>query len=249
MKYLIDYKSISNIGGRPVNEDSVGEHISNELSCFILCDGLGGHGMGDKASQLVRDVFNSCFNSMTNPKKELGEAFIAGQHLLTAEQEKLRVSSKMKTTASALVLDKKKAYIGFVGDSRVYVFGEKGILKRTLDHSVPQMLALAKDIDDKDIRNHPDRSSLLKVMGTNWDESAYEILKPMPLRKCKGFLLCSDGFWELIEDEEMFEDLISSSSAEEWLEKMNSKVQKRGKDLGSKMDNNSAIAVMIDRSK
>ncbi len=249
MQYQIDYKSISNVGGRPVNEDSVGEYISESLSGFILCDGLGGHGMGDKASQLVRDVFTSCFSSMTKPKKELGSAFVAGQDLLTAEQEKLKVSSKMKTTASALVIDNKKAYIGFVGDSRIYAFGEKGILKRTLDHSVPQMLALAKDIDEKEIRNHPDRSSLLKVMGMPWDEPKYELLKAIPLRKCKGFLMCSDGFWELIEDEEIFELLINSSSAEEWLEKMNSMVQERGKVLGEKMDNNSAIAVMVNKSK
>ena len=50
------YAIFTNNGGRKVNEDYVGAFRNAENNCFVLCDGLGGHGMGDVASRLVVDV-------------------------------------------------------------------------------------------------------------------------------------------------------------------------------------------------
>jgi len=81
----------------------------------------------------------------------------------------------------------------------------------------------------------------MRSMGVEWETPQYELMKPVPMRKCQAFLLCSDGFWELILEEEMCSLLKNSSSPEEWLEEMEKVVLKNGKDKN--MDNYSAIAV------
>ena len=105
-----------------------------------------------------------------------------------------------------------------------------------MDHSVPQMLVMAREIKEKDIRNHPDRNRLLKVMGIEWEEPAFKIEEPLRTDECQAILMCSDGFWELITEKEMCKILKKSNTVQEWIEKMAEVVQENGKDKN--MDNN-----------
>ena len=241
MKQSFTYVTYTDRGGREINEDAVGVFHHEDLNCFVLCDGLGGHGMGDVASSLTVEVFRDQFSKTDEAVNFLGQAFSASQDILMAEQKLRGAGRKMKTTAAAVVTDDSHAYIGHIGDSRAYVF-QKGKAKvRTQDHSIPQMLALSGEIKEKEIRNHPDRNILLRVLGVEWEEPMYELIAPIPLKKCQAFLLCSDGFWELIEEKTMCELLKRSSCVEEWLQLMVDVVRSNG--TGKNMDNNSAIAV------
>ena len=236
----LTYSTFTDPGSRKVNEDSIGVCNNEENNCFILCDGLGGHGMGDVASLLVVDVFKSQFEKCHDCSEFLGSTFLAAQDVLMAKQSELHAERKMKTTAVSVVTDNKNAYIGHVGDSRLYIFSRNKVKRRTLDHSIPQMLVLSKDIKDSEIRNHPDRNVLLRVLGIDWEEPMYELIKPIPLKKCQAFLLCSDGFWELIEENEMCELLKKAKTVNEWLDNMVDVVRTNGN-----MDNFSAIAVWL----
>ncbi|MBO5870723.1 MAG: serine/threonine-protein phosphatase [Clostridia bacterium] len=231
----------TNVGGRQINEDSVGVFQNGENNCYILCDGLGGHGMGDVASSLVVSVFESQFKKTDDVVNFVGETFAAAQDILMAEQKARNAKRKMKTTGVAVVTDDRNAYFGYIGDSRGYVFHRNKVKTRTLDHSIPQMLVLSKEIKEDQIRNHPERNILLRVMGVDWEDNMYELMSPMPLKKCQAFLLCSDGFWELIDEKEMCLQLKKANSVEEWLDNMVKIVQANGE--GKNMDNYSAIAV------
>ncbi len=241
MQKGFQYAVFSNVGGRRVNEDSVGVFSNGERRCYVLCDGLGGHGMGDVASSLVVSVFEERFAAAQDVTDFIGQTLTAAQERLLCEQAARNAKRKMKTTAVAIVMDERNAYIGHIGDSRGYVFGRNRVKMRTLDHSIPQMLVLSHEIKECDIRNHPDRNTLLRVMGIEWDEAMYELADPIPLKKCQAFLLCSDGFWELIDENEMCAQLKRASSAEQWLSGMVETVQKNGE--GRDMDNYSAIAI------
>ena len=243
MKSVITFAEYSDPGGRPVNEDSIGAFVNGQNHGFVLCDGLGGMGMGDQASRLVVQVFQNMFMKAGKMSRFLPEAFQAAQDVLTAEQVHLHAEERMKTTAVAMVTDQKKIYVGHVGDSRAYLFRDNKILWRTLDHSIPQMLALTGDIQESEIRNHKNRSIILRTMGIAWDEPMYELAKPVSTSKCDAVLLCSDGFWELIEDEDMCVLLSQARNPKEWLDEMVSVVKRNG--AGRDMDNNSAIAVWI----
>lgn len=238
---MIQFATFTDPGDRLINEDAINCMQSGTNTCCVLCDGLGGHGMGDIASALVTEVFRDAFFKASDMKGFLGEAFTAAQEILMTEQAERNAKRKMKTTAVALALDGKNAYIGHIGDSRLYVFKNNKVKFRTKDHSIPQMLVLSGDIKESEIRNHPDRNIVLRVMGVDWDEPMFELEASMPLKKCNAFLLCSDGFWELIEEPQMCACLKAAASPEEWLRMMTAEVKQNG--VGRNMDNYSAIAV------
>lgn len=194
------YSVFTDKGNRNVNEDSIGVFARGDSSCFILCDGLGGHGMGDAASKLVVNVFQNRFDTVGITPEFTKESFVIAQDLLLMEQKRLNVGKKMKTTGVSVSLDEKKIYVGHVGDSRAYIFTKNKVRCRTIDHSIPQMLVLSGEIKESEIRNHPDRSSLLRVIGVEWDKPMCDIMKPIGRKKAQAILLCSDGFWELIEE-------------------------------------------------
>ncbi|MCD8005855.1 MAG: protein phosphatase 2C domain-containing protein [Oscillospiraceae bacterium] len=237
------YSVFTDKGNRNVNEDSVGAFVKDDAGCFILCDGLGGHGMGDAASSLVVDVFKNRFNDVGAKSGFIGETFGIAQDMLLMEQKRIGAEKKMKTTGVSVVTDGKNVYVGHIGDSRAYIFSKNKVKCRTLDHSIPQMLVLSGEIKESEIRNHPDRSALLRVIGVEWDEPMYEIMRPVSKRKCQAMLLCSDGFWELIDEEKMCELLRRSENVDEWLKMMVDIVKENG--IGRDMDNYSAIAVWM----
>ncbi|MGN0165878.1 MAG: PP2C family protein-serine/threonine phosphatase [Lachnospiraceae bacterium] len=238
---MLKYAVFTNIGGRKVNEDAVGAFEKDGRHCFVVCDGLGGHGMGEVASELVKKTIGEQFNKTDEMENFLGQAIITAQNILMAEQSVRQVPQKMKTTVVSLVADDETAYIGHVGDSRLYVFNKNKVKLRTYDHSIPQMLVWSGEIKEKEIRNHPDRNLVLRVMGTPWEQPMYELKEPLPLKKCQAFLLCTDGFWELIEEKEMCRLLKKAKNVEEWLFDMVEVVKQNGK--CREMDNFSAIAV------
>lgn len=239
---MVPYDQFSDIGSRPVNEDSVCVVSRDGEQLFVLADGLGGHGKGDEASQLVTAVFEREFLTDGEKKEDfLSKTFQKAQDELMCAQEEKHAQSAMKTTAVVLWLRDGKAAWGHIGDSRLYGFRRNKVRMRTLDHSVPQMLVLAGEIKEKQIRKHPDRSRLLRVMGVPWEEPRYELANTVNQKDYQAFLLCSDGFWELIDEKTMGKLLKKSSTPEAWMTAMVEEIRKNG--MGEKMDNFSAIAV------
>ncbi len=230
-------------GTRPVNEDYVVTYDNNGNMLVVVADGLGGHDKGEVASKHVAEYIKEhyCFENEIN--EELRRVIVGAQDSLLELQRKEKAVNAMKTTVVALVIRGEKACIAHVGDSRGYVFEKGKRYSRTLDHSVPQMLVLAGDIKEKEIRCHAERSSLLRVLGSPWEKDAVESSDEIDLKKVKAFLLCSDGFWELITEKDMMRCLKKAKSPDEWLLKMAEIVEKNGK--GKEMDNYTAGAVFV----
>jgi len=243
---MIEYATITEIGEKPCNEDAVRVFENQPLSTygFILADGLGGHGNGDIASSFVAD----CVGAAIENTDSIGDGFIdqcfdISQKMLMEEKE-LKGLPSIKTTLVTLLITNGVAQWGHVGDSRLYHFRDGKQLSRTVDHSVPQMLLMSGQIEEKDIRHHPDRSVLLRAMGAHWDAPAYEISqRNMPVKKGDVFLLCSDGFWEWIEEKDMLRILKKNTPPYDALREMTAVVKESGKGQG--MDNLSAILIKI----
>lgn len=241
---MVTYKKMSEPGTREYNEDFVSIAEKGSQLCCVLCDGLGGHGKGEEASKLVANEIISFFVNNDNFIDRMDEAFEVAQKKLLEEQRIKSAKHEMKTTAVVLVITDKEIRWGHIGDSRAYMFKKHRYKKRTLDHSVPQMLVLARDIKEKEIRNHPDRNKLLRVMGVEWGASSYVISKKVRRKPNLSFLLCSDGFWELI-DEKNMSSLLKENAGDvnKWVDSMCEVVKVNGQ--GKNMDNFSAIAVML----
>lgn len=105
------------------------------------------------------------------------------------------------------------------------------------------MLVNMGKIKEKDIRHHEDRSRLLRVMGTEWDAPKYQVVDNFTVTNHSSFLLCSDGFWELIDEKMMCKTLKKAKTPTEWLFNMREIILKNGK--GTNMDNYSAIAIFV----
>ena len=241
----VQFDWMSKVGGREVNEDSVYCGEDNQNFLFLVADGLGGHGKGEVASQLAADSFQQVFTQTSSEKTEciLSQAFDLAQQRILEDQKKTGSALDMKTTGVALSIGPETVQWAHVGDSRLYAFRKNKIVSRTLDHSVPKMLALAGDIREKHIRNHPDRNRLLRVMGVEWEEPCYVLSEDYGIEEFQAFLLCSDGFWELITEKKMCSLLKKSGSVSEWLKRMSQEVEKNGE--GRNMDNYTAVAVWI----
>lgn len=240
---MIDYIIFSNEGSREINEDRAGVATFDGAYCFAVADGLGGHGNGEIAAQLAVDAVCTLFAEQGYSDSFFEQAFLNAQNSILAEQNRTGSPSKMKTTLVILVIKDSKAVWAHVGDSRLYCFKHDKIKKRTIDHSVPQMLAISGEIKEKDIRHHPDRNRLMRVMGVQGEKPNYDVSPEMKLFGEYSFLLCTDGFWELIEDDEMEDELKDSYTPNLWLEKMSKDVLENGS--GTEMDNYTAIAVNV----
>lgn len=241
---MITYSYISENGGRPVNEDAVSVAQKGESFCFTLCDGLGGHGCGDVASAEVTKIFSDLFEkSDLLPKEFFERAYTDANSRIYEMQKKNSAAFGMKTTVVSLCLSPDKCVWSHLGDSRLYCFEKNSVKARTLDHSVPQMLVKTKDIKEREIRNHPDRNKILRAIGADEDKPGYKESEEVRTEECSAFLLCSDGFWELIGEKMMCRMLRKSKTADEWLRRMRNVVLKKGKNRN--MDNFSAIAIII----
>lgn len=233
------YSTLTSQGDRNINEDYLDTLVRNGQAGFILCDGLGGHGNGDVASKLVVEQMKACLGAGLT----IEESIMKAQSALLEKQKQENAQDSMKTTLTCLKIEDNLAMFGHVGDSRIYYFEKAKYKQRSIDHSVPQMLANRGEIKDKDIRHHEDRSRLLRVMGTEWNAPKYQMVKDIKVTGNTSFLLCSDGFWELIDEKMMCKTLKQSKSPKEWLSKMEEIVLKNGK--GANMDNYSAIAIFV----
>lgn len=241
---MFTYEVLSKSGERDHNEDYAGAASRGEAFCFVLCDGLGGHGGGEEASRLVACHILDDFKERGEVSEEyLKACFEESQELLMEEQKKQGREDEMKTTLVVLLADGNSLRWGHIGDSRLYYFKNKKLKKRTMDHSVPQMLAAAGEIREEEIRRHPDRNRLLRVMGIEWDLPKYKLEEPLAYEKNTAFLLCSDGFWEWTDEKAMQSALKKSKSPSEWLGLMEEDALKNG--TGKGMDNYSAIAVFL----
>lgn len=240
---MVSYHLFSNPGGRENNEDYVGMYQNGQSWCFVLADGLGGHGKGEVASKLAVEAAIKEFALRGPGEETLKASFDQAQRAILEGQREDYRARDMKTTLVILHVSENQLWWGHIGDSRLYYFQKGKLRERTLDHSVPQMLVAAGQLKEKQIRNHPDRNRLLRVLGVDWDSPKYQIAESREREERQAFLLCSDGFWELIDEKKMQHCLKKASSPKEWAELMESIVRKNGQ--GKNMDNYSAVTVWI----
>lgn len=240
---MLKYATVSKIGTRQCNEDYIRTSTVSNRNCFVVCDGLGGHKSGDVAAHIVGNTFIDEFFYCTDASDYLLNTFELAQKKIRFEQERQCIKGNMQTTAVCLIVDENIAYVGHVGDSRFYGFKIDKTYIRTQDHSIPQLLVKSGTIEESKIRNHPNRNMLLKALGDKSNEQLCDLLKPIDLDEYSALLLCTDGFWELITEDDMMSTLQNSNSVQEWLDKMTKIVENNG--MNRDMDNYSAIALIV----
>lgn len=233
----INYSEYSDIGGRRKNEDMVQVVSYPENTVVLVADGLGGYGDGDVASRLAVHSIGETINNGAVSRMLLERAIrYANERIMMRHTS----GSDMKTTIAALWFDREHACAAHVGDTRIYQFRDGRIIYQSRDHSVSQMAVALGEIGLEDIRHHCDRNRLTRALGARSDIKID--VADLDISPGDAFLLCSDGFWELIWEKEMTMDLKKSSDAKQWLTAMRERVERR---MTDNSDNHTAAVIMI----
>ena len=145
----------------------------------------------------------------------------------------------MKTTLVFLYIEDGCARWMHIGDSRLYHFSGGHLQSQTMDHSVSQMAVLMGEITPQEIRFHEDRNRVLRALGG--DNAKPDVSAPVILTGGNdAFLLCTDGFWEYVYEEEMEKTLQNAKTPQEWLKSMETILRTR---TPADSDNFTAAAV------
>lgn len=242
MKDFMKAVSLTNRGGRNNNEDCIGYAQSDGLWCFVLCDGLGGHCCGEVASKLVCNMVRDEFLKTPDlSERSLYRYIEKAASVLSEERESNEDKVDMSTTVIALVTDGERAVWGHSGDSRLYYISDNEIFKITDDHSVAFMEFESGKIAYDDIRKSPNQNKLVRSI-SDFNDFNPDISEVINIKKGDAFLLCSDGFWEYVHEDDIERTVAETSSPKVWLEKM---LEVLHRNEHEKNDNYSVIAVMV----
>jgi PPM family protein phosphatase len=229
-------------GSYAVNEDAGGEAESGGLSLHVLADGLGGHARGEVGAHLAVEHCLARFRAHpTLNAAALVGMVVAAHHALRAAAQAHGDGNGVKSTLVVLALNGSDARWAHVGDSRLYHFRGGRIRSRTRDHSVPEMLHRAGEIGDDEIRGHPDRNRLLQVLGQETPPRV-TVSDTLSLEPGDAFLLCSDGWWEGVHEDEMEAALAGAPDPQAWLARMRERIEAAAP---TSQDNYTAVAVII----
>lgn len=228
-------------GTRATNQDCVGFQVADDRACFVICDGVGGAAGGDLAARCAVDALLACWRASQRPVAELAAACVeAANAAIVAQQGRDDTRRQMSATVVALFLDRRRATAQWVhvGDSRLYRFRRGALIDRTRDHSVTQQLA-----DAGFPANGVSANFLHMALGMQGPVSASDS-GLHSLQDGDVFLLCTDGFWQLVPESTIEHRLRIVQSVDDWVCLLEHEASHRNGDRAS-ADNYSALAVWI----
>lgn len=237
---MADY---SEQGPREANEDAVmltGYTVTGGFSCVlaVVADGLGGLSNGEVASRCAVETIQRHLVCYRNPDED---ALYDAIQEASRKVYEAQTGADMRTTVAALWVDRFRAYAAHVGDTRIYQFRDGKIIYQSTDHSVAQMAVDIGKLAQSDIRQSKDRNRLIRTLGG--EEPPRVDLEELEIQPGDRFLLCSDGFWEPVTEEDMVAAMKTGDTAETWLDAMRQNLARPGKEPH---DNNSAIALIME---
>ncbi len=214
---------------RKKNDDSLlvivgsadGDDEPPDFGLLCVADGLGGQEHGAAASAIsVRMLASSLTRGAIldllalEPERQPGSTEDLVR--LSMQQANREVRSRAEGGASTLTIALvvgDQVTIGHVGDTRAYLITEDNIQQLTRDHSLVQELVDTGTITEEEALTHPQRNVLWNAMGKAIDVKVDVATHSTPL---DGYLmLCSDGLWNVIPDEEIQETILRTGNPQQ----------------------------------
>ena len=174
------------------------------LGLVVIADGIGGAAAGEVASKLALETVAQ--EIVRSAAKASWDAVI--RRAVARADDALRAARQaagnaMGTTLVGALLAGTTAYVVNVGDSRAYRVTGQDIHRITHDHSYVQYLVDSHQISEQEVRTHPQRNIITRSLG---EKGHTQIdLFPIALIANQTLLLCTDGLWEMVEDDEIQE--------------------------------------------
>lgn len=194
-------------GGRHYNQDRVAYSYSRDALLMVVADGMGGHSHGELAAQISVQTMAETFQrnahpKLTDPAAFLQDAMDRAHQAINDHVCTHHMSEVPHTTCVACVVQDDTAWWAHAGDSRLYLYGDAGLVARTRDHSTVQQLHDDGFITEEAMKTHPERNKIYNCLGGNISPEV-EISRPMPLSENDIILICTDGLWGSLTEEQM----------------------------------------------
>lgn len=202
---------------RQTNQDNfLTMRVCDNVTMFVLCDGMGGTNGGNIASSLAirtfadyveqvlsRHVDNDdiCNTDQINFPALMNEAVGAANRAVYARARENSELTNMGTTIVACLATETEIHVANVGDSRMYLLEGKELTQLTHDHSYVQMLVDMGQITKEEAATNPRKNILTRAVGTEPTVDADVITVDMP-EEGSYLVLCSDGLYNFISDKE-----------------------------------------------
>lgn len=238
----ITIASLTDQGTRASNQDHNGEIIGERSACFVVCDGVAGAPGGEVAAALACNTILESFDGDKSLDTQDPRQFIQRANRVIRTKQQLNIEcSRMGTTLVSLFIDRdtEQAYWAHAGDSRLYLFRRGYMHNVTTDHSLLQRMKDAGHETDGVNSNF-----LYYALGIGDDELDASYSDVVPLQDGDVFLLCTDGFWQLVSQQQMQQSLHMVNTPEEWLTMMQQVIRQRSESTTTQ-DNYTAVAVWL----
>lgn len=210
---MIDFSFKTDIGlVRLVNEDSVNiTRLPSGDVVFMVLDGMGGHSKGEKASKLAMKIIlkglvkkNKFWNIFTCRRYIVKLIKKANKEVNTLGSNNMEYYG-MGTTLILGYIRNDRLLMCNVGDSRLYSYDDN-LVQLSEDQTYVQFLYRNGKIKKEDIKIHPKKNVLMNALGTY---PSLSIVTKIFIDVPKRIMVCSDGLYNMIEENELLNILKS----------------------------------------
>lgn len=167
---------------------------------FMVVDGMGGHEKGEVAAKLAAETIQTAIRKIENsPEIRLRDAIIMANN---AVSDYARSNSwEMGCVLTALLIEENRAYIGHIGDTRLYKIRRDIFEKLTVDHSFVGELEETGELSERRLLEHPQRNEVSRGIGfeeKSFEDENFTDIFQTEFENDTAFLLCSDGLSDLL---------------------------------------------------
>lgn len=212
------------VGTRSEQQDVFGFSDIGDISLVgragafaVLADGMGGMSMGREAAEAVVDSALAAHQQTPagTPAPLLLQSVVAAANLrvLSVAKKAGVETGEMGATLAAVIVKDDCLHWASVGDSRIYLFRRGELVRLTEDQNLAGRLlrrVAAGTLGHAEARAHPDRAALTNYIGRPDLQPADANLRPFPLKPDDWLLLCSDGLFGTLSEEEISAELYGS---------------------------------------
>jgi PPM family protein phosphatase len=234
----IEAASLSDVGCvRENNEDSVAywepareQQFHEKVRLAVVADGMGGHEGGQEASRIAVETVEEVYSQSADgddPRSQLIAGFQAAHQRIVAYATDHPGLQGMGTTCTAVAIVGDKLYYAHVGDSRLYLVRNSKIYRLSRDHSYVGRLLEQGIIAPEDAALHPQRNILLMALGAGPEIAPESPEQPIALESRDVLLLCTDGLWSQVSDNEI-KEASSATSLKQTCRQLIEKARERG---------------------
>jgi len=236
----IEVASLTDVGRqRANNEDSFAywepqseEEFQRRGRLAVIADGMGGYEGGQEASRIAVQTVVEWYSESSGEDAQavLIEAFAEAHRRIREYAEEHLELHGMGTTCTAVAVIGRQIFFAHVGDSRLYLVHGDSLTRLTRDHSYVGRLVESGIVRSEDAEKHPQRHILTSALGSGRDVIPDKAERIVRLETGDSLLLCTDGLWSQVTEQEITSSLQKKSAAEACALLVNLALQRGGPD-------------------